>query len=351
MPGPTRWRGTIGDLAVSSRKVTPATIDERARNVLEFVKRASEVPVSNFEGRRDFPEDRALNRKLAGDSLVLLRNDAGVLPLPSDIKEIALIGPSLKNVAFCGGGSASLKPYYTVSPYQGIVDQLGKNAKVHYEVGAYAHGHLPTIGSSDWLTAEGQPGGRMRFFRDPPSHSDREVIHETIISESVWQLMGFQHDRLERLFYADIEGSFAAPATGPFEFGLAVYGSANLYIDGQLIIENMTAQKGGSFFFGKGTTEEKSTVNLVEGQVYKIKIQFGSAPSSKLVKPGVVNFGGGAGRLGVVQVINEDEAIRRAVELAKNNRYTILCAGLNVSLRFLCTTAVDNIAVIERLGK
>jgi beta-glucosidase len=351
MPGPTRWRGTIGDLAVSSRKVTPTTIDERARNVLEFVRRASEVPVSNVEGKRDLPEDRALNRKLAADSLVLLRNDAGVLPLPNDIKEIALIGPSLKNVAFCGGGSASLEPYYTVSPYQGIVNQLGKDAKVQYEVGAYAHGYLPTLSPSDWQAADGQPGGRVRFFREPPSVSDREIIDETIISESVWQLMGFQHDRLNGLFYGDIEGSFTAPATGAFEFGLAVYGSANLYIDGRLIIENTTLQNSGSFFFGKGTIEEKSTVDLVEGQVYNIKIQFGSAPSSKLVKPGVVNFGGGAGRLGIVQVLDEDEAIRRAVGLAKNNKYTILCAGLTVSLRFQCVAAADSTCCNRKTGK
>src|SRR5258706_12830105 len=109
MPGATRWRGTIAELSVSTRKVTPATLNERVRNVLNFVKRATEIEgVSPVEGKRDFPEDRLLNRKLAADSVVLLKNDASMLPFPKNINEIALIGPSLKNVAYCGGGSAQL---------------------------------------------------------------------------------------------------------------------------------------------------------------------------------------------------------------------------------------------------
>jgi beta-glucosidase len=94
-----------------------------------------------------------------------------------------------------------------------------------------------------------------------------------------------------------------APATGSFEFGLAVYGSANFYIDDELVIENTTVQRGGNFF-GKGTLEEKVTIDLVKNQAYKLKVEFISGASSKLVKPGVVNFGGGACRLGMIEVID-----------------------------------------------
>ena len=338
MPGPTRWRGVIGDLSVSTRKVAYATIDERARNVLEFVQRASQVAVSEEGKKRDFPDDRALNRKLVADSTVLLRNDAGFLPLPKDVKEIALIGPSLKNTAYCGGGSASLEPYYLVSPYHGILNKLDKDAKVHYEVGAHAHGYLPTLSPTVWVTPEGHPGGRMRFYREPPSVSNREIVDEIIVLDSVWQLMGFSHPRLDKLFYVDIEGFFRAPTTGEFEFGLAVYGSASLFINDQLVIDNTTKQNSGKFFFGKGTIEEKKVVELVEGQSYKIRIEFGSSPTAKLVKPGVVQFCGGAGRLGMIAVIYEDETIARAVKLAKENKYTILMAGLSVSPSLCITT-------------
>ena len=335
MPGPPRMRGALASLSVSSRKVTRSTIDTRVRNVLNFVKRASRVPVATDEGTRDLPEDRALNRKLAADSVVLLKNDADMLPLPKDMKSIALIGPNLKNVAYCGGGSASLEPYYTVSPFEGIVKKLSKNVIVQYEIGAYAHGYLPALKSPGFSTPDGVPGCRMRFSRDPPSIPNRQFVDEIVAPETIWQLMEYTHQLLDRLFYVCVEGDYTAPATGKFEFGLAVYGSGNLYVDEELIIDNSTVQREGSFAFGKGTLEERGIVDLIEGQIYKIRLEFGSAPSSKLSKPGVVNFGGGAGRLGVAQMIDDDEAIARAVKLAMENKYTVLCAGLSVSALWL----------------
>uniref|UniRef100_A0A8H7K4Y5 beta-glucosidase n=1 Tax=Bionectria ochroleuca TaxID=29856 RepID=A0A8H7K4Y5_BIOOC len=314
MPGPTRLRGPLLELAISSRKVSRSTLDERARTVLEFVQRASKAEVSATESTRDFPEDRKLNRKLASDSVVLLKNESGLLPL------------NQKNVL--RGGSASLQPYYSTSPYQGIVDQLHAGVEVLYETGATSFAYIPELQVSDVRTPEGQPGLRMRFYRDPPSVKERRVVEEIIMQESSWQLMGFSNPELDRLFYADIEAELIAPATGLFEFGVAVYGSSSLFINDRLIIDNTTAQRGGNFFFGKGTLEEKATVDLVEGQVYKIKVQFASGASSKLVKPGVVNFGGGAGRLGMVQAIDPELAIARAVEAAKRADVTILAVGL-----------------------
>jgi beta-glucosidase len=301
------------------KSLTPPLTSARA--VLEFAQRASQVVVSQEEKRRDLPEDRLLNRKLVADSTVLLKHNAGVLLLPKDVKEIALIGPSLKNTAYCVGGFASLEPYYLISPYHGILSRVGKDGNMHYEVGAPAHGYLPTLSPSVWVTPEGQPGGRVRFYREPPSVSSRETIDETIVLDSVWELMGFSHPRLDKLFYADIEGFFTAPETAEFEFGLAVYGSASLFIDDKLVTDNTTKQNSGRFFFGKGTIEEKQVVELVQGQSYKIKVEFGSLPTAKLVQPGIVQLGSSAGRLRMVSVIDEDEAIARAVKLAKENKH------------------------------
>ena len=329
MPGPARLRGQLADLAVSSRKVSRSTIDARARNVLEFVKRASTVAVAETEGGRDFPEDRVLNRELAANSVVLLKNDQNRLPLRTEgLRRVALIGPNLKTVALCGGGSAALQPYYQVSPYQAIVERLGPNVEVKYEIGAQSYAYVPALEKGQVTTPEGAAGLRMRFYREPPSVGQRTVVEETVMPDSTWQLMGFSHPQLEKLFYAEVEGTILPAETGDYEFGLAVYGSANLYLDDQLIIDNSSVQRSGNFFFGKGTLEEKTVVPLVAGTPYRIRVDFASAPSSKLVKPGVVNFGGGAGRLGWAPVLDADEAISRAVDAARQADVTILCGGL-----------------------
>jgi len=132
------------------------------------VAAASQVRVSPVEGTRDLPEDRGLNHKLAADSVVLLKNKFSVLPFVRRFESIALIGPNMKTAAFCGGGAASLSPYYAVSPLQGIVDQLPEGAKVRYEVGAHAYAFVPELKETDVKTPEGRPGLRMRFYDQPP---------------------------------------------------------------------------------------------------------------------------------------------------------------------------------------
>ena len=86
MPGPTRWRGEALDHAVSCNKFSMDVLDERVTNVLKFVKRSlkSGIAADQEETTRDTEEDRALLRKLAADSIVLLKNERNVLPFKKD---------------------------------------------------------------------------------------------------------------------------------------------------------------------------------------------------------------------------------------------------------------------------
>lgn len=90
-----------------------------------------------IERTRESDEDKALMRKVAADSIVLLKNEGGLLPLqPSKLKKIAIVGGNAKAYVLSGGGSASLKPSYFTSPYDGIVSALPKDVEVTYSEGA-----------------------------------------------------------------------------------------------------------------------------------------------------------------------------------------------------------------------
>lgn len=82
MPGPSRWRGQLVNHAVSSKKLLPDTIDQRVRAVLKSVQRAvaTGIPEHAEEEGRDLPETAALLRQIAGDSVVLLKNEKKTLP-------------------------------------------------------------------------------------------------------------------------------------------------------------------------------------------------------------------------------------------------------------------------------
>lgn len=76
-------------------------------------------------------------RRLAAESIVLLKNDKQVLPLHVEsLSSVAIIGGNAKSIILSGGGSASLKPSFFCSPYDGISRALKTNTKVTYVEGA-----------------------------------------------------------------------------------------------------------------------------------------------------------------------------------------------------------------------
>lgn len=82
-------------------------------------------------------EEMELMHRLAAETIVLLKNENGVLPLqPDKLKKIAIVGGNAKAVVLSGGGSATLKPSYFVSPYDGIVNALPSSVDVIYSEGA-----------------------------------------------------------------------------------------------------------------------------------------------------------------------------------------------------------------------
>jgi beta-glucosidase len=89
------------------------------------------------EHTHDTEEDKAFMRKVAGECLVLLKNQSATLPLQGhNLKQIAIIGGNAKAPVLSGGGSAALMPSYFVSPYDGIVNALPKDVQVTYSEGA-----------------------------------------------------------------------------------------------------------------------------------------------------------------------------------------------------------------------
>lgn len=71
----------------------------------------------------DSPAHRALALEAARQSLVLLKNDSGMLPLDSTkLKKVAVIGPLAGSPILCGYSGS---PLVQVSPYQGIAEYLG----------------------------------------------------------------------------------------------------------------------------------------------------------------------------------------------------------------------------------
>ncbi|KAI5456702.1 putative glycosyl hydrolase [Mariannaea sp. PMI_226] len=328
MPGPSRFRGPGLMHAVTSNKVKETAIDERVRKVLEMVKLAAKSKIPEFapEVERNTPEDQALLRRAASESIVLLKNEDEILPL-SPSKKTLVIGPNANTATYCGGGSANLPAYYTVTPLQGIKNK--STADVVFSQGAYGHKELPLLGSQ-LKTEDGKPGYTFRVYTEPSTTKGREAVDTLHMLSSSAFLMDYTHPKVSGdLYYVTMDGIFEPTESGVYEFGLTVAGTGLLYVDGELIVDNKTNQRQGTSFFGIGTPEERGSIYLNANQAYRIHVDYGTAPTSNLKLHGVVSFGPGGLRLGGCRQIDPEEAIQEAVKLAEQVDQVVVCVGLN----------------------
>ncbi|KAK6859242.1 beta-glucosidase protein [Apiospora arundinis] len=323
MPGPSRFRAEMLKFNASTGKVGEHIIDQRARTVLEFVKRsyANGIPENAPEKTIDTPETAALLRRVGNEGIVLLKNDKNILPLKKN-KKTVVIGPNAKIATYHGGGSASLASYYAVTPFDGISAKLESTPA--YAIGQYSHKMLPALGYSrrpGHDDAHVQRGAR----RERPG----EPFYELELVKTDTFLVDFHHPGLKSdLFYATLEGSLVAEEDCAYELGLVVCGTGKLYVNDELVINNADKQTLGEAFFGAGTIEERGTYQMKKGQTYNFRLEFGSTPTSTLQGETVL-IRGGAIRLGGCKVIDPKAEIARAAEMAKDADQVIVCAGLN----------------------
>ncbi|PYH41053.1 beta-glucosidase H [Aspergillus saccharolyticus JOP 1030-1] len=327
MPGKTRWRGTALAHAISSNKVAEFVMDERVRNVLNLVNWVEPlgIPEHAEEKALNRPEDQALLRRAASESVVLMKNEENILPLKKE-KSILVIGPNAKFAAYCGGGSASLDSYYTVTPFEGV--SAKSQGPVAFAQGVYSHKELPLLGPL-LKTEDGKTGFKFRVYNEPASESNRTLVDELHLVSSSGFLMDYVNPKIKSFtFYVDMEGYFTPEEDGVYDFGVTVVGTGKLYVDGEVVVDNTQNQRQGTAFFGNATVEERGSKALKAGQTYRILLEFGSAPTSDLDMRGVVIFGPGGFRFGACRQITQEELISQAVRLAASAEQVVIFAGL-----------------------
>ncbi|KFA81955.1 hypothetical protein S40288_04392 [Stachybotrys chartarum IBT 40288] len=326
MPGPTRFRGELLKFSASNARPFMHVVDQRAREMLKFVKKcaASGVPENGPEGSADTPETAALLRRIGNESIVLLKNEGNMLPLKKD-KKTLVIGPNAKVATYHGGGSASLTAYYAVTPYDGISSKL--DTPPAYTVGAYTHRFLPIL-STQTTAPSGKPGMSWKVYNKPYGAEGRELIDETHVTKTELHLVDYYNDKLEDLWYADVEGSFVVDEDQTYEVGLVVCGTAKAYVNDQLVVDNATKQVQGDAFYGTATREEKGRIDLKKGETCRFRIEFGSAPSSPLVSESLI-VGHGSLRVGGCKIIDDQAEVSKSVQLAREHDQVVICAGLN----------------------
>ncbi|WP_028298763.1 glycoside hydrolase family 3 N-terminal domain-containing protein [Olivibacter sitiensis] len=127
--------------AIAQKKVSINDLDKAVARVLrlKFALGLFEDPFVDVNRAESFArsnEHVSLARKVAQESIVLLKNDEHLLPLSKNVKRIALIGPNADNTYNqLGDYTAPQDPKAIITPLQGIKEKLGPYTEINYVKG------------------------------------------------------------------------------------------------------------------------------------------------------------------------------------------------------------------------
>ena len=300
-------------------------IDDRVRRILRVMFEAGlfDETTAAYGGQAYTPERIVLARKMAEESIVLLKNAGAVLPLdPADCRRVAVIGPNADPSPVCGGGSGSNNGYFPVSLLEGIRTRLGDEAEVVYERGIpEARSELSPVPDSllrlPPSRGEGQ-GVWAEYFnnRDVAGKPDLTRREKNINFD--WGYGGFRNPeepgspdpsviRTDR-WSARWTARLVSPGEGWYDIGCKSDNGVRIYLNGRLVVDAWTDQAPGRFKIGQYRFEK--------GKVYDLKIEF------------YENWGSCRCILGM-DPFTPGESSKRAVALARDADVVILGMGLN----------------------
>jgi beta-glucosidase len=282
-------------------------------------------PSSYAYGRIPYSEDntaehRQLSLQAALESMVLLKNEHGTLPLQASIGRIAVVGPTAELVQSLQGNYNGPPPS-PVYPLAGIEKRFGA-AKVVYAQGAtLVEGLAMPIEHTALHPANAKGDGLTGEYFQSKDLSGQPVL--TRIDRNInfnWDKFAPVSGLTRNDYSVRWSGEIVPPAAGDYKLGVRVnycYACENaegfkLYLDGKLILVS-----------GQGKTGER-------GAVIESAVHF----SDSMPHPIRLEYFHGSGSAGIDLTWEAPAAALReqAVEAAKQSDVTVAFVGLSPSL-------------------
>ena len=241
------------------------------------------VPYSKIDEKElDSPEHRAHARKLANESMVLLKND-GLLPLKPGIKKIAVIGPLADQTRPLLGNYAG-QPTQIVSILDGIRAEFPSAAVTFVPGTQFLRTDGTSVPDSLLTTPDGKPGLKADYSegmrRGPETGANSAPIvsrTEPNVELSETSLPAEIAGR--KTFGVQWSGFLTPTESGDFLLGIRCGGFGRLTVDGKPIA---TAFGGGT----RGLSSGVGRVHLEKGHKVALEISYGtrnSKPHAELI--------------------------------------------------------------------
>jgi beta-glucosidase len=239
------------------------------------------VPYSNIDEKLlDSPQHRALARKLANESMVLLKND-GILPLKTSGVKIAVIGPLAEQTKVLLGNYNGI-PTHSVSVLDGMRTEF-PGAQIRFVAGTQFLDKRADPLPASVLTTGGKPGVRATYMqlnmadlsgpRTPPKPFATRVEPEINLSAGSLPPEAAGKKPLTVRW----EATLTPKETGDYNLGAEASGFFRVSLDGKEV--TMAWQTSG-------VETKLGRVHLEAGKPYALKVEYAQGqgdPVTRLV--------------------------------------------------------------------
>ncbi len=315
--------------AFKERLISEAAIDTAvtrlmlARMKLGLFDPPSAVPYDTITmADNNTPAHRMLARKVADESMVLLKNADRLLPLNNDVKSVAVIG------AYADDANVLLGNYHgtpsnVVTILQGIKNKLGPQATVRF-----AAGYNPLddkvispvviapqyLGPGKGLEERGLYG---EYFDNPHFRGKPVVTRVDSVLDPYfgWGFVPPVKGVPAMYFSVRWTGTITPPETGDYELGITTNEGGRLFFDGRLIVNDLRPSRLNVF--------KSKLVHLEKGGKYRVKIEY--ADSGRFA--GIRFEWYRPKKLASPQIL-----IKKALRAARKSDVVIAVAGISANL-------------------
>ena len=253
-----------------------------ARIKLGFFDPPEMVPYNKIdESELDSLAHRELARKLAGESMVLLKND-GVLPLRTSGIKIAVVGPLANQTRVLLGNYNGI-PSHTVSVIEGLRAEFPA-ATITYVPGTSFLDKDSSPVPDDLLTTDGKQGVKVTYSVGQGIGAPAPATPPAPLATRIEHSINAGADTLplevagKRPLNLHWEATFTPVETGEFNLGMMADGFFRLSLDGNQIASG----------WGSSATDSKlGHIHLEKGKSYALAVDYrqgrGPDPAARLV--------------------------------------------------------------------
>jgi beta-glucosidase len=238
------------------------------------------VPYTKIDEKElDSAEHRVLARKLANEAMVLLKND-GLLPLKSEVKKIAVVGPLADQTRPLIGNYAG-QPTHIVSVLEGLKAEFPK-AKITFIPGTqFLRNEGDPVPDNVLTTPDGKPGLKADYSESTgrPGRAPSAPVLASRTETNVNLADGSLPPEVagKKSIGVHWTGFITAPESGDYLVGVRGMGFARLMIDDKQVAMMFSGAEAGA---GTGR------VHLEKGQKAALSINYGSMngkPQTQLI--------------------------------------------------------------------